>query len=162
METLRRVASEFVRGRPSDMLGIVSFARTASVVTPLTLDHAQVLDGLKELQVVPSQDQDGTAIGYAIYKTATLIAATEQFMKGKFEIKGAAILLVTDGLQDPNPLDNENSLRNQDIPEAADYAKEQKIKLYIINIDPSITMDQFAPHRNQMRTAAESTGGNCS
>lgn len=159
LTTLKEVAEKFIRSRPSDLLGVVAFARTANVLAPLTLDHALVLKALKSLKAIQASDQNGTAIGYAIYKTANLIAATRQFMQGQYHLKGAVMVLVTDGLQDPNPLDNDNPLRNQDIPEAAAFAKEQNIHLYIINIDPSISLDQYTAHRNQMRKAAESTGG---
>lgn len=159
LTTLKDVAEKFILSRPSDLLGIVGFARTAAVLAPLTLDHALVLSALNNLRAIQASDQNGTAIGYAIYKTASLIAATRQFMQGQYQLKGAVMVLVTDGLQDPNPLDNDNPLRNQDIPEAAAFAKEQNIHLYIINIDPSTSLDQYTAHRNQMRKAAESTGG---
>lgn len=159
IQSLKQVAKAFIESRPGDLLGVVAFARTANVLAPLTLDHALVLDALKNLTVVTTPDENGTAIGYAIYKTANLIAATRQFMQGKFRLKGAVIVLVTDGLQDPNALDNDNPLRSQDIPEAAAFAKEQNIHLYIINVEPTMSLDQYAAHRNQMRKAAESTGG---
>lgn len=159
MNILKEVADQFIRSRPSDLLGIVGFARTAHVIAPLTLDHTLVLNDLKNLNTIQDPDQNGTAIGYAIYKTANLIAVTRQFNQGQYHLNGAVILLVTDGLQDPNPLDNNDPLRNQDIPEAAAFAKEQNIHLYIINIDPTISLDQYAAHRSQMRKAAESTGG---
>lgn len=159
MNTLKTVVDTFIQGRPTDLMGIVAFARTANVLVPLTLDHSLLLDALNDLKAIQDPMRNGTAIGYAIYKTSGLIAATKQFMKGVYDLKGSAIVLVTDGLQDPNALDNENPLRNQDIPEAAAFAKEQGIHLYIINIDPSISLDQYTAHRNQMRKAAESTGG---
>ncbi len=159
IDSLKRVAQEFIVSRPTDLLGIVAFARAAQVVSPLTLDHALVLDGLQKIKIVKDPEQNGTAIGYAIYKTANLIAATRQFSEGRYRLKGAVMVLVTDGLQDPNALDNNNPLRNQDIPEAAAFAKQQNIHLYIINIEPNMALDQYSAHRNQMRKAAESTGG---
>ena len=159
LQSLKKVAESFVESRPSDLIGVVAFARTANVLAPLTLDHALVLEALKNLTVVKNPDQNGTAIGYAIYKTSSLIAATRQFMQGKYRLKGAVIILVTDGLQDPNALDNNNPLRSQDIPEAAAFAKEQNIHLYIINVEPTMSLDQYEAHRSQMKKAAESTGG---
>lgn len=159
IQALKKVAGAFVVSRPSDLIGVVAFARTATVLTPLTLDHTLVLDALNHLDVVKNPAQNGTAIGYAIYKTANLIAATRQFMQGKYRLKGAVIILVTDGLQDPNALDNNNPLRSQDIPEGAAFAKEQNIHLYMINVEPTMSLDQYAAHRSQMRKAAESTGG---
>lgn len=159
IDSLKKVSEQFISSRPGDLLGVVAFARSAQVISPLTLDHTLVLDALKNLKVIKDPEQNGTAIGYAIYKTANLIAATRQFSEGRYKLKGAVMVLVTDGLQDPNSLDNNNPLRNQDIPEAAGFAKEQNIRLYIINIDPKMSLDQYSAHRSQMTKAAESTGG---
>ena len=153
-------------GRPNDMIGLVSFARGANVLSPLTLDHQAVLQELENLAHVASRDQDGTSIGYAIFKTANMIAATRHYAEGleakgepAYSIKNSVMILVTDGIQDPNPLDKGKRLRNIDVPEAAAYAKEQGIKLYIINVDPKLATEEFAPYRRMMQRAAETTGG---
>lgn len=153
-------------GRPNDLIGLVEFARTAHVLVPLTLDRTILLDKLAAFNAVQDPDQDGTAIGYALLKTAHLIAATKNYARdllgqGKpaYEIKGSAIILVTDGMQDPNPLDKDSRWRQMDPPEAAAYAKEQGIRIYIINIEPSFASEKFAPNRRQMQRTAELTGG---
>jgi Ca-activated chloride channel family protein len=161
LDLLKQVSKEFVMHRPSDLIGIVSFARSSQVLVPLTLDHPSVLDALNQLDIMRIKDQDGTSIGYAIFKTANLIAATSQYAKEKtaYEIKNSIMILVTDGIQDPNPLDKDKEWRSMDIPTAAAYAKKEGIKLYIINIEPRMAEEEFAPHRHQMKKAAEETGG---
>jgi Ca-activated chloride channel family protein len=124
---------------------------------------------LKELNAfntVGERDQDGTSIGYAIYKAASLIAATRHYAEALAEkkepaytIKSEVIILLTDGLQDPNPLDKGKRLRNMDVPEAALYAKSQGIHLYIVNVEPQLNDEQFAPYRHIMQKAAASSGG---
>lgn len=163
---LKLVTSRFITGLPGDLVGVVAFARAARVLTPLTLDHQKVLEDIATLQPMRGDENDGTAIGYAICKTASMIAATRYYgqelqAKGEapYQIEGSAIIVVTDGLQSPSPLDKGKRLRNIDIPEAAAYAKEQGIHLYIINVDPHIASDEFIPHRHVMERAAESTGG---
>lgn len=153
-------------GRPNDLIGLVEFARGAHVVVPLTLDHQTVLEKLAHFDAVKERDQDGTAIGYAIFKTANLIVTTRNYAKdligkGKpaYEIKSGVILLVTDGLQDPNPLDNGKRWRQISPIEAAQYAKENHIRLYIVNVEPSLATAQFEANLNQMKKAAEITGG---
>jgi Ca-activated chloride channel family protein len=155
-----------LRGRGNDLIGLVSFARTAKVLSPLTLDHTTLLHLLAKIDTIDKEEQDGTALGYAIFKTANLIDATrklsqEAVLKNNptYHIKNAAIILLTDGFQYPNPLDEGNRLRNMDIEEAAHYAKEKDIKLYIINIDPRMAESKFTPIRNQMERLAELTGG---
>lgn len=174
MDLLKTVTKEFiigdpelgVQGRDNDLIGLVTFARTAHVLTPLTLDHDTLIQELARLHVVKDESQDGTAIGYAIYKTANIIAASRHFSQklikeGKpfYDLKGAVMILVTDGFQAPHPDDKGNRLRTMGIEEAAQFAKEQGIKLYIINIDPTIDDEEYAPQRRLMIRAAENTGG---
>lgn len=155
-----------LKGRPNDLIGLMAFARGAHVLSPLTLDHAAVLSELATFAPIGQRDQDGTSIGYAIFKTANMIAATKHYAqelikKGEpaYTIKSTVMILITDGMQDPNPLDKGKRLRNMDIPEAAAYTKEQGIRLYIVNVEPKLSTEEYAPYRNIMRRAAESTGG---
>ncbi len=174
IDLLKLVTSRFIAGDPAhhteglngDLVGVVSFARAARVLTPLTLDHQKVLEDIAAIKPMQGDENDGTAIGYAIYKTASMIAATRHYAQeletrgqAPYQIEGSAIIVVTDGLQSPSPLDKGKRLRNMDIPEAAAYAKEQGIHIYIINVDPQIVSDEFIPHRHVMQRAAESTGG---
>lgn len=174
LNLLKQITRDFIvgdqksglKGRPTDMIGLVSFARTAQVLTPLTLDHKILLEQLKKLEVMRIKDQDGTGIGYAIYKTAHLISATKYFAenlrgtgKPAYEIKDAVMILVTDGMQDPNPLDQKNRFRWMDPEQAAGFAKAQNIRLYVVNIDPEFTKPEWQANRNQMKRVAEMTGG---
>jgi len=166
LNLLKQVTHDFIQSRPQDLIGLVSFARIANILAPLTLNHDQLLTQLNNLQVAGNRNEDGTAIGYAIYKTASVLAATRHFgeeerKKGKssYDIQGAALILVTDGFQFPHPEDRGKRLRTIGIEEAAEYTKEQGIHLYIINIDPLIQDDEFAPQRRLMQRSAELTGG---
>lgn len=174
VDLLKQVTKQFIggnpntglQGRPNDLIGLIAFARGAHVLSPLTLDHAAILKELSTFAPIGQKDQDGTSIGYAIFKTANMIAATKHYAqelidKGEpaYTIKSTVMILITDGMQDPNPLDKGKRLRNMDIPEAADYTKEQGIRLYIVNVEPKLATEEFAPHRHIMQRAAELTGG---
>lgn len=171
---LRDVTRQFIAGdsslnlpgRPNDMIGLIAFARGAHVLSPLTLDHTAILQELNTFAPVKEMDDDGTSIGYAIYKTVNMIAATKHYAeelisKGEpaYSIKQTVIILITDGLQDPNPLDKGKRLRNMDVPEAAAYAKQQGVRLYIVNVEPKLATEEFAPYRHIMQRAAALTGG---
>lgn len=158
--------SEGLEGRPNDLIGLVSFARVPQVLSPLTLDHQAILQELAKLQVVKKRDEDGTAIGYAIFKTVNMIAATKHYaaelaQKGSpsYNIKSSIIILVTDGLQDPSILDKNSRLRNMGLDEAAAFAKENGVRLYLINIDPNTYSEELAPQRHQMERITQLTGG---
>lgn len=174
MDLLKQVTKDFIEGdpdtglsgRPNDLIGLVTFARGAQVLAPLTLDHQAILDNLDRLHYTSDFNQEGTVIGYAIYKTANLIAATRHYAedlvgagKPSYEIKGNIMILVTDGFQSPNPLDKNDRLRNIEMVDAADYARENHIKLYIINVEPQMASNEFALYRKLSRQVAELTGG---
>lgn len=166
MNVLKHVAKQFILSRSSDLIGLVAFARIPDVISPLTLDKKLLEDKLEQVQVVKSKERDGTAMGYAIFKTAHLIAATRHFAqelndqaKPAYEIKNTIMIVATDGLQDPNPLDKGNRLRTLELEDAADYVRSEGIRLYIINIDPKFAQEQFAPHRRLMEKITSQTGG---
>jgi len=174
IDLLKQVSRQFIlgdpsiglTGRPDDLIGLVFFARGAHVMSPLTLDHRTVLQELDKFKEIGDKDQDGTSIGYALFKTANMIAATRHYEKelaakgeSVYEIKSSVMVLITDGLQDPNPLDKGKRLRNMDVPEAAEYIKEQGIRLYIANIDPGMSTKEFEPYQHIMQRAAGLTGG---
>lgn len=166
LELLKAMSQQFIKQRKGDMIGLVAFSRTAQVLVPLTLDHEALLKSLKELQVESRTNQNATAIGYAIYKTALLISATRDFAKKNsnegevaYDIKGGVMILITDGFQNPHPEDKGNALRSIGLEEAAQKAQSENIHLYIISIEPSINESRYEAHRNLMQRSAEVTGG---
>lgn len=166
IDLVKEVSSSFVKQRPDDLIGLIFFARASQVIAPLTLDHVAILKELKKFNNVQNQEDDGTAIGYAIFKAANLIAATKHYAndligKGKaaYDIKNAILVVVTDGLQDPSIKDEGNRLRFMSLEEAAQFAKEQGIKVYLINVDPQFNSSQYEPHRKLMKRITELTGG---
>lgn len=163
---LKQVTEQFIDDRPNDLIGLISFARVPQVLVPLTLDRPILIKALQELRVVKNPQEDGTAIGYAIFKAASLITATRHYAEAlnqpgpsQYEIKSAMIVVVTDGMQDPSRLDKGNRLRTMELDEAAAFAKSQNVRLYVVNIDPALGTEQYAPHRRQMQKITELTGG---
>jgi len=64
-EGLKRISAEFIRARPNDRVGLVSFDREAYLLSPLTLDHEWLLERLKQ-----ETNGIGTAIGPAMIVAA--------------------------------------------------------------------------------------------
>lgn len=167
MGYLKETTLQFIHERRSDLIGLVAFARVPEILDPLTLDHQKLLNDLHKLEVVQNVQDDGTAIGYAIYKSAHLIQATKLYanqLKAKgnssaYEIKSGIIIVVTDGFQDPSLLDRGNRLRTIELDEAAEYAKKAGIRLYVINVDPEFGQVEFAPHRRLLERITRLTGG---
>ncbi|MCB1118624.1 MAG: VWA domain-containing protein [Chlamydiia bacterium] len=153
---MKERTKEFFTGRDHDMIGLVTFARGAQIISPLTRDHQSLLKKLDQLQISQDLNQQGTAIGYALYKTANLIEQTKQWWPA---ITNAAIILVTDGFQDVNPLDRGRRFRTMEVEEAAAVAKQFDIRVYVINIDPDLNTERYLPYRKQMERITETTGG---
>ena len=62
---LKKLSAEFIRSRPNDRLGLVTFDRDACLVSPLTLDHDWLLSRLEA-----ETNGMGTAIGPALVVAA--------------------------------------------------------------------------------------------
>lgn len=132
LEVVKRVFAEFVTGRPNDMIGMISFARYADTVCPLTLAHGALNEFINHLQLVTQRDEDGTAIGDGIalaaarLKTAAETIGRQTDQKNKdFEIKSKIIILLTDG---------QNNAGKRRPAEAAALAKKWGIKIYTIGV----------------------------
>jgi len=139
LEVVKKVFAEFVQGnddelegRPNDLIGMITFARYADTVCPLTLAHGALSRFLESVQLVKRRSEDGTAVGDAValaaarLKTAeeTLAQQTEKDEK-QYEIKSKVIILLTDG----------QSNAGKRLPlEAAKLAQEWGIKIYAIGI----------------------------
>jgi len=165
IELLKQVTEKFILERVNDLMGLIYFARIPRVIAPLTLDHQLLVKELQRLKVVEGQEEDGTSLGYAIFKAAHLIAATRHYaetdsgIEPQYQINSAVIIAITDGMQDPNYLDKGNRLRTIELEEAAEFAKSQEIKIYVINIDATFATEKYAPHRRQMQKITQLTGG---
>lgn len=166
IDLVKTMSGEFVKQRPNDLIGLIFFARVPQIIDPLTLDHSVILKDLSHFNVIQEETYDATGIGYAIYKTANLISATRHYAadlikagKPAYDIKSAIIVLLTDGFQQPSPLDAGNRLRLMGLDEAAQFAKQEGVKVYLVNVDPSMSTDEFAPMRHQMERITALTGG---
>lgn len=117
-----------LKGRPDDLIGLITFARYADSLSPLTLDHGYVIDALNEMRPADDQSESGTAIGDAV---ALGVDRLRDAMKnaptvgGSQPIRSAAIILMTDG---------ENNAGDLDPKTAADLAASYGIKIYAIGV----------------------------
>ena len=134
-DALVAVTEDFIRGRGNDRIGIVCFARTPWLVSPLTLDHEWALASLKESELAT-----GTGIGWAIQAATT-------FLKQDSD-RSRVIIMVTDGDNSagPRPLDT------------APFAVKSGIKVYTILVGPdSVSPSAAAGH--ELNRVARMTGG---
>jgi len=116
MEALKKVASNFVEGRPNDRIGIVVYAAEAYTKTPVTSDKAIIQDAIRGIKY-DNVLQDGTGIGMG------LTTAVNRLKDSK--AKSRVIILLTDGVNNAGFIEPET---------ASQIAKEYGIKVYTIGI----------------------------
>ncbi|WP_459210330.1 vWA domain-containing protein [Aquimarina rhabdastrellae] len=116
LEALKKVAAEFIQGRPSDRIGLVEYAGESYTRTPITSDKSIVLSSLKRVQY-NSILENGTAIGMG------LATAVNRLKDSK--AKSKVIILLTDGSNNAGFIDPKI---------ASELALEYGIKTYTIGL----------------------------
>jgi len=114
-EALKKVASQFVKDRPNDRIGLVIYAGESYTKTPVTTDKSIILNALSEITY--GQIEDGTAIGMG------LATAVNRLKESK--AKSRVIILLTDGVNNTGFIDPQT---------AAELAAEYSIKVYTVGI----------------------------
>lgn len=114
LEVVKKTATEFIKKRIDDRVGIVVFAGESFIQCPLTVDK-EVLESLvKEITIVP-KEYDGTAIGMAIAN------ATNRLRKS--EVENKVMIVLSDGSNNKGEIDPQT---------AAELAASFGIKIYAI------------------------------
>lgn len=114
-EAAKKVAAKFISGREADNIGIVVFAGESLTGVPMTVDRAQLLQYLQNLQM--NVLEDGTAIGDGI------ATSLNRLKEGK--AKSKSIILLTDGSNNTGVIAPIS---------AAEVAKELGVKIYTIGV----------------------------
>lgn len=139
LEVVKQVFLDFVLGngrdlpgRPSDLIGMIAFARYPDTVCPLTLAHDTLPLFVENTKLVSHKPEDGTAIGDALALAAARLQTAEKILKkqekildGAYKIKSKIIILLTDG---------QNNTGKRAPLEAADLAAQWGIRVYSIAI----------------------------
>ncbi len=115
LEMAKEVVREFIRKRTSDRIGLMAFAASPFLLSPLTMDRRFLEEALEQIRI--GDIEDGTAIGLAL---ADAVARLE---KGPAASK--VVVLLTDGMNNKgeiSPLD------------AAELAAGAGIRVYTIGV----------------------------
>ena len=116
LEALKKVAADFIKGRPNDRIGLVEYAGESYTKTPITSDKTIVLSSLKSIRY-NNIIEGGTAIGMG------LSTSVNRLKDSKAQSK--VIILMTDG---------ENNAGFIDPKIASELALEFGIKTYTIGV----------------------------
>lgn len=127
LAALKQVFRAFVEGgevgagRPNDLIGIVSFGTYADSISPLTLDHANLLAILDEMEVAQEQSEAATAIGEGLGLAVERLRLFEEGTAGSLRSK--VVILLSDGV---------NNAGNLEPLQAAKLAAAHDIQVYTI------------------------------
>ena len=111
----KTVASDFVKDRPGDRMGLVIFSGETFTQVPLTTDHGVMLNMLGEMK--NGLIEDGTAIGDGLATAVSRLKDSEAVSK--------VVILLTDGL---------NNAGSVDPYTAAEMAKLFGVRVYTIGV----------------------------
>jgi Ca-activated chloride channel family protein len=150
LEACKKVAEDFVLGRPTDRIGLVVYAGEAYTQCPVTSDHSTLLGLLKKVKF--DIIEDGTAIGDGLGTAINRLRESEA--------KSKIIILLSDGVNKRGYLDPYS---------AAEIAKNMNIKVYTIGCGTNGQAPYPTPYGTQMinteiderllKNIAEETGG---
>ncbi len=150
----KQVASDFVKDRPGDRMGLVIFSGETFTQVPLTTDHGVMLNMLAEMK--NGLIDDGTAIGDGLATAVSRLKDSEAISK--------VVILLTDGM---------NNAGSVDPYTAAEIAKLYGVRIYTIGVGtygtaPYPVQTPFGTQLQQMKVEideklltaiANSTGG---
>ncbi|MDP9230692.1 MAG: VWA domain-containing protein [Bacteroidota bacterium] len=135
LEAAKEVASEFVRSRPVDRIGLVIFSGESFTQCPITTDKNALLTQIEGLR--SGMLQDGTVIGEGL--------ATAVDRLSKSLSKSKVIILLTDGKEEPP----ENRLI--DPLTALEIAKAQPVKVYTVGM----ALEGYVPVEEKTRKGVQ-------
>jgi Ca-activated chloride channel family protein len=138
LDVVKALSAQFIfgngrdlKGRSSDMIGLIEFASDPVTLCPLTLSHDRLRGLIQSIQPA-SGDDDGTAIGDAVALAAARFREAEAAAGG--QLKSKAIVLLTDG---------DNNMGARTPAQAAALAKQWGVRIYAIGIRSQTSNNRF-------------------
>ncbi len=133
LETAKSVVEQFIRHRPDDLIGVVTFARYADTLSPLTFGHDALIEIVDGLAIQERPTEDGTGYGDALALACARLdqmgqwqpAAESRTADLSAAIRSKVVVLLTDG---------ENNCGLHLPEEAAGLAKKWGIRVYTISM----------------------------
>ena len=116
LEALKDVASNFIKNRTTDRIGLVEYAGESYTKTPITSDKSIILRSLKEIEY-NTIIEGGTAIGMGLATSVNRIKDSKAMSK--------VVILLTDGVNNSGFIDPLT---------AVELANEFGIKIYTIGL----------------------------
>ncbi len=155
IEVVKSVVGKFIDERPNDRIGLIAFAGSPYLVSPITLDHDWLQQNLERVTI--GGVDDGTAIGSAIAAAVNRLRMTPA--------KSKVVILLTDGMNNTGKI---SPLA------AAEAARALGVKIYTIGVgvrgkapvpvrdeagNMRLVMAQVDVDEKTLQSIADQTGG---
>ncbi|MGE4489734.1 MAG: VWA domain-containing protein [Kiritimatiellales bacterium] len=155
MEAAKKTVEQFIENRPDDLIGLITFARYADTLSPLTFGHSALIQLTRDIQIQDRPNEDGTAYGDALALACAHLDRMNDWSKEKdhpaAQIESKTVILLTDG---------ENNCGLHLPQEAAALAAKWNIRLYAISLgDSGETSKELTDSEQLLQTISEATGG---
>ena len=136
LEAGKNIAIDFIKNRPSDLIGLVVFSGESFTQCPLTIDHDVLINLFHDIK--NGMIDDGTAIGMGLATAVNRLKDSEA--------KSKVIILLTDGV---------NNMGSIPPITAAEIAKQFGVRVYTVGVGtngsaPYPFKDQFGTTHYQM------------
>lgn len=115
LEASKEVAVDFIKGRPSDRIGLVTFSGESFTQSPLTTDHSVLKNLFKDVK--NGLLEDGTAIGMGLATSVNRLRDSDA--------KSRVVILLTDGSNNSGSVSPVTS---------AEIAREFGVRVYTIGV----------------------------
>jgi Ca-activated chloride channel family protein len=158
MEASKAVVEAFIGSRTNDLVGLITFARYADTLSPLTFGHSALIQLVQDVTIQDRPNEDGTAYGDALmlacahldrmndWRTDQELAASDPAA----QVQSKIIILLTDG---------ENNCGLHLPQEAAGLAKKWSIRLYTISLADTGETESRTDAEQLLETISEATDG---
>jgi len=153
MEAARTEVEEFISNRPDDLMGLVTFARFADTVSPLTFGHKALIQLVRAIEIQDRPNEDGTAYGDALALACAQLEQMAQWQGGGDAlevIESRIVVLLTDG---------ENNCGLHLPQEAAGLARKWGIRVYVISLGEPSQSGGLTAAETLLADVAATTGG---
>lgn len=156
METAKEVVEGFIESRPDDLIGLVTFARYADTLSPLTSGHRALIQLVRDLEIQDRPNEDGTAYGDALMLAAAQLKQMNDWQPESTSgdpvapIESKILILLTDG---------ENNCGLHLPMEAAALAREWGIRIYAISLSSSEGMSELSDAEKVLSNVCEDSDG---
>jgi len=150
LDLAREAATSFVRARPHDRIGVLSFARFPDLRCPPTLDHEALVRLLAEVATVTGEGpEDFTGIGAAVARAAQILEGASA--------QSPVVILLTDGEENVATRGTSGEIAPV---HAAQLCRTLGVRVYAIAVGgESVRGPRAPPDLASLQKIAATTGG---